>query len=228
MDMLPEAQNDDDVLNVLEVRRMVEAILFAAQQPMKFEDIASRLPDADGLAEHLKAIEEEYSTRGFNLVQRGGQYQFQTAADLSFLLQEEMEERRRLSRAAVETLAIIAYHQPITRSEIEELRGVSLSRGTLDVLLEAQWIRPRGRKQVPGRPVLYATTDHFLTHFGLEDIADLPGLAELRATGMLDPIDDALDKLLAETQAEEADPQTDLPLDDPEADESGENDLDLH
>ncbi|MEM9879077.1 MAG: SMC-Scp complex subunit ScpB [Pseudomonadota bacterium] len=225
MDLLPEAENDDHVLGAMETRRMIEAILFASDRPLKLSEIAARLPRSDDLAVHLDALEEEYKTRGFHLVHRGGQYQFQTASDLSFLLQEEMEERRRLSRAAVETLAIIAYHQPVTRSEIEELRGVSLSRGTLDVLLEAEWIRPRGRKQVPGRPVLYATTDYFLTHFGLEEIADLPGLGELRATGMLDPIDDALEKMLAETQSDTADTQHDLPLERPSVSSGADDDL---
>lgn len=200
MDQAPEAEDAPDILDTLEVRRMVEAILFASQRPLKKEEIASRLPSADGLEAHLDAIEEDFSGRGFRLVQRGGTYQFQTASDLAFLLREEMEDTRRLSRAAVETLSIIAYHQPITRSEIEDLRGVSLSRGTLDVLLEAEWIRPRGRKQVPGRPVLYATTDHFLTHFGLEGLDDLPGLSDLRAAGLLDPIDDVLNRMLEASQ----------------------------
>ncbi|MEM7570038.1 MAG: SMC-Scp complex subunit ScpB [Pseudomonadota bacterium] len=191
-------------LDVAGQRRMVEAILFAAQHPLTLEELSGRMPVGADVARLLVDLQEEFSTRGFSLVERGGRWQFQTAADLSFLLQEEMDNTRRLSRAAVETLSIIAYHQPVTRTEIEELRGVSLSRGTLDVLLEAQWIRPRGRKQVPGRPVLYATTDHFLTHFGLEALEDLPGLAELRAAGLLDPVDDVLARMLEATTAQPA------------------------
>lgn len=183
-------------------RRMVEAILFASQRPLTLEEIASRLPGEVDVARLLVDLQDEFSTRGFCLVERGGRWQFQTASDLSFLLQEEMDQTRRLSRAAVETLAIIAYHQPVTRSEIEALRGVSLSRGTLDVLLEAEWIRPRGRKQVPGRPVLYATSEHFLTHFGLEALDDLPGLAELRGAGLLDPVDDVLAQMLDATTSQ--------------------------
>lgn len=217
--MAADTQTDEvapvDIAERLELRRMIEAVLFAAQRPLKLDDIAVRLPSAAGLLEHLAAIEEEFEGRGFRLVKRGDTYQFQTASDLAFLLREEMEETRRLSRAAVETLSIIAYHQPITRSEIEELRGVSLSRGTLDVLLEAEWIRPRGRKQVPGRPVLYATTDHFLTHFGLDGIDDLPGLSELKAAGLLDPIDDALNRMLEASQTSEG-AQDAVPHDDQE------------
>ncbi|MEM9288494.1 MAG: SMC-Scp complex subunit ScpB [Pseudomonadota bacterium] len=184
-------------VDAMEHRRMLEAILFAAQHPLSLEDIAARMPAISNLAILLVDLQKEFEGRGFTLVERGGRWQFQTSSDLSFLLQQEMEDKRRLSKAAVETLAIIAYHQPVTRTEIEELRGVSLSRGTLDVLLEAEWIKPRGRKQVPGRPVLYATTEHFLDHFGLEHLDDLPGLMELRAAGLLDPIDDALANMLA-------------------------------
>lgn len=220
MDDQAPKQQEDDIIDALETRRMIEAILFASSRPLKVAEIAARLPSPGDVGAHLKAIEDAFSGCGFRLVRRGDSYQFQTAADLAFLLREEMEETRRLSRAAVETLSIIAYHQPITRSEIEELRGVSLSRGTLDVLLEAEWIRPRGRKQVPGRPVLYATTDHFLTHFGLDGLDDLPGLAELRATGLLDPIDDALNRMLEQSQGGEEESQDDLPFDHPEGEET--------
>lgn len=220
MDEQDRSVHGEDVLDALEIRRMIEAIVFASGRPLTLADIAARLPNAADVKEHLHALEEEFSGRGFRLVRRAQTYQFQTASDLSFLLREEMETTRRLSRAAVETLSIIAYHQPVTRSEIEELRGVSLSRGTLDVLLEAEWIRPRGRKQVPGRPVLYATTDHFLTHFGLDGLDDLPGLAELRATGLLDPIDDALNRMLEQTQQPDVQTQDDLPFDDPQGEES--------
>jgi segregation and condensation protein B len=218
-DQTPD-EEQGDIVDALETRRMIEAILFASSRPLKLPEIEARLPTPGDIRPHLVAIEEAFCGCGFRLVQRGDSYQFQTAADLSFLLREEMEETRRLSRAAVETLSIIAYHQPVTRSEIEELRGVSLSRGTLDVLLEAEWIRPRGRKQVPGRPVLYATTDHFLTHFGLDGLEDLPGLAELRATGLLDPIDDALNRMLEQSQGAEEESQDDLPFDHPEGEQT--------
>ncbi|MEO0412033.1 MAG: SMC-Scp complex subunit ScpB [Pseudomonadota bacterium] len=199
------ASSSEAALDLAGQRRMVEAVLFAAQRPLTLDEIISRLPGEPDAARLLVDLQDEFSTRGFCLVERGGRWQFQTASDLSFLLQEEMDQTRRLSRAAVETLAIIAYHQPVTRSEIEDLRGVSLSRGTLDVLLEAEWIRPRGRKQVPGRPVLYATSEHFLAHFGLEALDDLPGLAELRAAGLLDPVDDVLARMLDATTSQPSD-----------------------
>lgn len=205
---------DADALSRATQRRMVEAILFASQRPLTLDEIAARLPHVEEIARLLLDLQEEFETRGFQLVERGGQWQFQTASDLSHLLQEEMDDTRRLSRAAVETLSIIAYHQPVTRSEIEDLRGVSVSRGTLDVLLEAEWVRPRGRKQVPGRPVLYATTDHFLAHFGLEALEDLPGLSELRAAGLLDPVDDVLARMLAQTTAQEDTEQSEKDEDD--------------
>src|SRR3546814_261396 len=137
----------------------------------------------------FRPLGESYAGRGVELAERGGKWHFQTAPDLGHILRREREESRRLSRAAIETLAIIAYHEPVTRVQIEEIRGVAISKGTLDVLMEAGWVRPAGRREVPGRPLLYATTQGFLAHFGLESRRDLPGLADLKAAGLLDPID---------------------------------------
>ncbi|MEH0073292.1 SMC-Scp complex subunit ScpB [Pannonibacter sp. Pt2] len=166
--------------------RMVEALLFASAEPLARDDIAARLPqgmDVDGLLSELK---RHYAMRGVNLVRVAGKWAFRTAEDLAYLLQREAVEQRKLSRAALETLAIIAYHQPVTRAEVEEIRGVSTNKGTLDVLMETGWIRMRGRRRTPGRPVTYGTTDSFLDHFGLEVIGDLPGLEELKGAGLLD------------------------------------------
>lgn len=185
-----------DADKMLAERRMVEAVLFAATRPMALADIAARLPAEVDVAAHVEALAAHYRDRGVNVVKVADKWQMRTPPDLGFLLRDEVEESRKLSRAAIETLAIIAYHQPVTRAEIEELRGVSLSKGTLDVLMEAGWVRPRGRKQVPGRPVLYATSDEFLVHFGLEKIADLPGLEDLKAAGLLEPLDSALEGLM--------------------------------
>ena len=186
--------------------RMVEALLFAAEEPLAAEDIAARLPEDADVAVELETLQKFYSGRGVNLVTVAGRYQFRTAPDLAFLLRREQEETRRLSRAAVETLAIIAYHQPVTRAEVEELRGVGLSKGTLDLLMEAGWVRPTGRRQTPGRPVTYGTTDGFLVHFGLESIEALPGVGELKAAGLLEPVDVALSRLeAAEDDEDEAD-----------------------
>ena len=177
------AAPDDDVRQNL---RMVEALLFAAASPLSIEEIAARLPAEADAAALLEVLREEYAGRGVNLVRVAGKWAFRTAGDLSFLLSREAVEQRRLSRAALETLAIIAYHQPVTRAEIEAIRGVTIGRGTLDVLLETGWIRLRGRRKVPGRPVTYGTSEAFLTHFGLDTLADLPGVDELRAAGLLD------------------------------------------
>jgi segregation and condensation protein B len=166
--------------------RMAEALLFAAASPLSAEEIAARLPEGADVAGMLRELTEMYVGRGVNLVQVGGKWSFRTAGDLSFLLSRESVEQRRLSRAALETLAIIAYHQPVTRAEIEEIRGVSTSPGTLDVLLECGWIRMRGRRRAPGRPITYGTTEGFLSHFGLDTVADLPGVEELKAAGLLD------------------------------------------
>ncbi|MBE7637684.1 SMC-Scp complex subunit ScpB [Sneathiella sp. P13V-1] len=165
--------------------RMVEALLFAAKEPLDIQSIAARVPEDAELPEILEQIQKTYQHKGFNLTQVAGKWLFMTAPDLSWLLQEEKETSRKLSRAALETLAIVAYHQPITRTEIEEIRGVGLSRGVMDVLFEAGWIRPRGRRRTPGKPVTYGTTEEFLIHFGLDDVRDLPGFDEMKASGLL-------------------------------------------
>ena len=176
--------------------RAVEATLFASDQPMTVEQIRGYVGDEVDIAEALAQLESHYAGRGIELVRRGKSWHFQTAADLAYVLRREREESRKLSRAAVETLAIIAYHEPVSRAEIEAIRGVQISKGTLDVLMEAGWVRPAGRREVPGRPLLYATTPGFLTHFGLTSRKDLPGIADLKAAGLLDPIDSAMGEML--------------------------------
>ncbi len=171
--------------------RAVEATLFAAEEPMTAEAISTHLGGADVKAA-LAELAETYKDRGIQLVERAKRWHFQTAPDLAHLLRREREEVRRLSRAATEVLAIVAYHEPVSRAEIEAIRGVQTAKGTLDVLMEAGWVRIVGRREVPGRPVIYATTPEFLTHFGLESRRDLPGLDELKAAGLLDPVEDAL------------------------------------
>ncbi|MBO6757134.1 MAG: SMC-Scp complex subunit ScpB [Roseibium sp.] len=170
----------------VEGMRMVEALLFASATPLSTDELAQRLPAGTNVAAILETLTRTYAARGVNLVQVAEKWCFRTADDLTFLMHESMVEQRRLSRAALETLAIVAYHQPVTRAEIEEIRGVSTSKGTLDVLLETGWIRMRGRRRTPGRPVTYGTTEAFLVHFGLETIKDLPGLEELKGAGLLD------------------------------------------
>ena len=170
--------------------RAVEATLFAAEEPMTAEQISAHLGGAD-VGEALRELTGHYEGRGVHLVERGKRWHFQTAPDLAHLLRREREEVRRLSRAATEVLAIVAYHEPVSRAEIEAIRGVQTAKGTLDVLLEAGWVRIAGRRDVPGRPVIYATTPEFLAHFGLASRRDLPGIDELRAAGLLDPVDDA-------------------------------------
>jgi segregation and condensation protein B len=166
--------------------RMIEALIFASAEPLSAQDLAARLPDGADIAGLLRELQQTYAERGVNLVQVAGKWAFRTAGDLSFLLSREAVEQKKLSRAALETLAIIAYHQPVTRAEIEEIRGVMTSRGTIDLLLETGWIRMRGRRRAPGRPVTYGTTDDFLSHFGLDTVSDLPGLDELKGAGLLD------------------------------------------
>ncbi|WP_295045475.1 SMC-Scp complex subunit ScpB [uncultured Paracoccus sp.] len=165
---------------------MVEAILFASSQPLTVRDLAMRLPAGCDPAEALAGLRRLYADRGVVLERIGDGYAFRTAPDLSFLMQHETVEQRRLSRAAIETLAIIAYHQPVTRAEIEEIRGVAVSRGTLDQLIEMDWVRIGRRRMTPGRPATFVVTERFLDHFGLESARDLPGLAELRAAGLLE------------------------------------------
>ena len=166
--------------------RLIEALLFAAAAPVDEKVLASRLPDGVELRACLRALQAEYASRGVNLVKIGSKWTFRTSNDLSWLLTKEAVVPRKLSRAAIETLAVIAYHQPVTRAEVEEIRGVVMSKGTFDVLMETGWIRPRGRRKVPGRPITYGTTDDFLSHFGLESLTDLPGLEELKGSGLLD------------------------------------------
>jgi segregation and condensation protein B len=166
--------------------RILEAILFASSCPVTEKALARRLPDGIEVTPLLEELKLHYEGRGVNLVQAGGSWAFRSAGDLSNLLNREIEVARKLGRATIETLAIIAYHQPITRSEIEEIRGVSLSKSTFDTLFEQGWIRPRGRRQTPGRPTAWGTADGFLDHFGLESIKDLPGIEELKSAGLLD------------------------------------------
>lgn len=166
--------------------KLLEAILFASAEPLSERALAYRLPEGTDLGVLLAELQEHYADRGVQLVRAGKSWAFRTAPDLAQQLNKEIDVPRKLSRAAVETLAIIAYHQPITRAEIEEVRGVGLSKGTLDVLMEAGWIRPKGRRRTPGRPMTWGTTDGFLDHFGIEDVRDLPGMDELKAAGLLD------------------------------------------
>lgn len=196
---MPESDMDqpDDLV------RAVEACLFAAEEPLTREQISAHLGDAD-VKDALAALQRHYAGRGVNLVERGKRWAFQTAPDLAHILRREKDQLRRLSRAATEVLAIIAYHEPVSRAEIEAIRGVQTSSGTLDVLMEAGWVRVAGRREVPGRPVIYATTPEFLSHFGLESRKDLPGLAELKAAGLLDPVDEAYEDLMEHKAAEAA------------------------
>ena len=182
--------------------RAVEAVLFAAAEPLARDDIQAHVGVGVQVELALGALASLYAGRGINLVERGGRWHFQTAPDLAYVLRRERDESRRLSRAAVETLAIIAYHEPVSRAEIEAIRGVQISKGTLDVLMEAGWVRPAGRREVPGRPLTYATTQGFLTHFGLESRRDLPGIDDLKAAGLLDPIDAAMEQLELESDSE--------------------------
>jgi segregation and condensation protein B len=182
--------------------RAVEATLFAAEEPMSPQAISTHLGGAEVRAALLE-LAVHYQGRGIELVERGGRWHFQTAGDLAHLLRREREELRRLSRAATEVLAIVAYHEPVSRAEIESIRGVQTAKGTLDVLLEAGWVRVAGRRDVPGRPVIYATTPAFLEHFGLASRKDLPGIDELRAAGLLDPVEESLEAAMAENQADQ-------------------------
>ncbi len=166
--------------------RQLEAVLFASAQPLDEAVLARQLPNGVKVKDALARLKAEYASRGVNLVRIGRKWTFRTADDLSWLLTKQTIETRKLSRAAIETLAIVAYHQPVTRAEIEEIRGVVTAAGTLDVLLRTGWIRPRGRRKAPGRPITYGTTEAFLSHFGLEEVGDLPGLDELKGAGLLE------------------------------------------
>ena len=184
--------------------RAVEAVLFAAADPLTPDAIVAHVGEGD-VAAALDRLRRDYTGRGIELVARGGRWHFQTAGDMAHHLRRDREEARRLSRAGIETLAIIAYHEPVTRAEIEAIRGVQISKGTLDVLMEAGWIHPAGRREVPGRPLTWATTRGFLRHFGLSDRRDLPGIDDLRAAGLLDPVDLALEAQLSVVKDEEGD-----------------------
>lgn len=186
-----------------ELLRAIEATLFASAEPLTAEDLSLHVGEGD-IAAALTALADQYQGHGIELVERSGRWHFQTAPDLAHLLRRTREEPRKLSRAATETLAIIAYHEPVSRAEIEAIRGVQISKGTLDVLMDAGWVRPAGRREGPGRPLLYATTQEFLTHFGLGSRRDLPGIDDLKAAGLLDPLDDALVQLQLESD-EDAD-----------------------
>jgi segregation and condensation protein B len=166
--------------------RLLEALLFAAGEPLDEATLARQLPNGVELKDALVRLKAEYAARGVNLVRIGKKWTFRTANDLAWLLTKQTVETRKLSRAAIETLAIVAYHQPVTRAEIEDIRGVATATGTLDVLLRTGWIRPRGRRKAPGRPITYGTTENFLSHFGLEAVSDLPGLDELKGAGLLE------------------------------------------
>ncbi len=223
--------------------RLLEALLFASAEPIDQATLAKRMPDGVDIKQALAQLQAEYAPRGVNLVKVANKWTFRTAGDLSWLMTRESTETRKLSRAAIEVLAIIAYHQPVTRAEIEEIRGVVTSKGTIDVLLETGWIRPRGRRKTPGRPLTFGTTDGFLSQFSLEALGDLPGLEELKGTGLLDsrlptgfsvpsPSDDAtlredeeplepgdtLELLLAPA----VEPEAEEPKIEPEAEVSGE------
>ena len=186
-------------------RRAVEATLFAAENPMTMADIKLYVGEEIDIRQTLVDLQRDYQNRGIVLIKTGDRYHFQTAHDLSHLLRRERAELRKLSRAGMETLAIIAYHEPVSRAEIEAIRGVQVAKGTLDVLMEAGWVRPAGRREVPGRPLIYATTAEFLTHFGLQTRKDLPGIDDLRAAGLLDPVDLAMERLELEAEEELAD-----------------------
>ena len=175
----PDAQTDEN-------QRVLEAVLFAATEPLDEALLASRLPEGADLKEELKKLGDHYAARGVNLVRVAGKWALRTASDLGHRIARDTPPPKKLSRAAIETLAIVAYHQPVTRAEIEEIRGVTISKGTLDSLIEMGWVRLRGRRKVPGRPVTYGTTEQFLVHFGLDQASDLPGLEELKGAGFLD------------------------------------------
>lgn len=187
---------------IADLLRALEAALFAAEAPMSAAELTAAT-GVEGARAALGELAALYAGRGIELVERGGRWHFQTAPDLAHILRREKAEPRKLSRAGIETLAIVAYHEPVSRAEIEAIRGVQISKGTLDALLEAGWIRPAGRREVPGRPLTYATTPAFLDHFGLASRRDLPGIEDLKAAGLLDPVDTAVEARLASTDGEE-------------------------
>ena len=172
--------------DILEAERQVEAILFAAEEPLDLESIQTRLKVKGDVSKILKSLENQYKNRGINLICIANKWSFRTPSNLSKLMNLETSTQKKLSKAAIETLAIIVYHQPVTRSEIEEIRGVSFGTGTLEILLELNWVRPSGRKNVPGKPIQYVTTDEFLSHFNLQKLSDLPNVEELTSAGLID------------------------------------------
>lgn len=202
-----------------EIVRMAEAIVFASAGPVSEKQLAARLPEGIDLAATMRELQQIYAMRGVNLQKIGDGWAFRTAGDLSFLMSRDTVQQKKLSRAALEVLAIIAYHQPVTRAEIEEIRGVETSKGTLDTLLETEWVRMRGRRKTPGRPVTYGTTEAFLDHFSLEELRDLPGIEELKGAGLLSGRMPAnfsipLPPLDADALTEDEDPLTDIDLED--------------
>lgn len=208
--------------------RILEAILFAATQPVGLDKLVGHLPANTDVAALLETLRENYANRGVNLVQLAGKYMFRTAEDMGFVLRKETTEQKRLSKAGLETLAIIAYHQPVTRAEIEDIRGVAISKGTLDILLDIGWAKMRGRRKSPGRPVTYGTTEAFMQQFGLNEITDLPGLQELKAAGLLDgnlppgfdvPVPHVSDELSADEEPLDGTEQTPLEMHLPDPDQ---------
>jgi segregation and condensation protein B len=185
LDEAAPMENPAARLHLAEVVRMAEAIVFASAEPVSEKQIASRLPEGADIEATMRELQQIYSRRGVNLVRVADAWAFRTAGDLAFLMSRDTVQQRKLSRAALEVLAIIAYHQPVTRAEIEDIRGVETSKGTLDTLMETEWVRMRGRRRTPGRPVTYGTTDEFLDHFSLEELRDLPGIDELKGAGLL-------------------------------------------
>lgn len=210
-------RNPAERLHMAEAVRMAEAIVFASAEPVSARQIGQRLPEGIDVPAVMAELQQIYERRGVNLVRVGDAWAFRTAGDLAFLMSRDSVQQKKLSRAALEVLAIIAYHQPVTRAEIEDIRGVETSKGTLDTLMETEWIRMRGRRKTPGRPVTYGTTDKFLDHFALEEIRDLPGMEELKGAGLLStrmpagfsmPVPPADPDLLTEDE----DPMTDVDL----------------
>ena len=187
---MSKEKQTDNIMNFpsehMDNLRVLEALLFAASEPLDEESMKARLPKGSNLNKLLSLLKAQYENRGVNLVKTGNKWSFKTAQDLSSMMKKEKIVQRKLSKAATETLSIIAYHQPVTRAEVEDIRGVHFSPGTLDVLMELNWVRPIGRKKVPGRPIIYGTTERFLEYFQLEQVSDLPGLEELKAAGLLE------------------------------------------
>ncbi len=210
-------RNPAERLHLAEAVRMAEAIVFASAEPVSEKALAARLPEGIDIAAAMLELQSLYEKRGVNLVRVGDSWAFRTAGDLAFLMSRDAVQQKKLSRAALEVLAIIAYHQPVTRAEIEEIRGVETSKGTLDLLLETNWVRMRGRRRTPGRPVTYGTTEAFLDHFGLEEVRDLPGMEELKGAGLLSPrmptnFSVPLPPADPDLLGEEEDPLTDIDL----------------